>query len=113
MARCDDSYVEFALDQLRTVPGVVSRRMFGGHGLYRDGRFFGIVFKGRLYFKTDERTRSRYERAGMEFFRPSPKQALRSYYEVPADVVEDPATLGKWAAEACALGDNGNSGRPS
>jgi hypothetical protein len=31
-----------------------SRRMFGGIGLYLDGRFFGIIDSGRMYFRTDE-----------------------------------------------------------
>lgn len=105
MAKPDDSYADFVQDQLHALPGITRRRMFGGHGLYRDGRFFAIVFKGRLYFKTNERTRSRYEQAGMEFFRPSAQQVLRNYYEVPADVVEDSAALSEWAAEAGALGE--------
>lgn len=39
--------------------------MFGGHGLYLGTRFFGIVYKDRLYFRTDDSTRSWYERQGM------------------------------------------------
>lgn len=105
VAKRDDSYADFVLDQLHALPGITRRRMFGGHGLYRDGRFFAIVFQGRLYFKTNERTRGRYERAGMEIFRPSAQQALRNYYEVPADVVEDAAALCEWAVEASALGE--------
>ena len=35
--------------------------MFGGYGLYAGEVFFGIVANGRLYFKTDDETRGRFE----------------------------------------------------
>lgn len=63
--------------------------MFGCHGLYHNDIFFGIIFKGRLYFKTDSATRAEYLEHGMKPFRPSSKQTLKNYYEVPADVIED------------------------
>ena len=83
MAR-DDSFAEFILDQLEDLPDVECRAMFGGYGLYHDEIFFGIVFKGRLYFKTNEKSAAFYRRRGMKAFRPSAKQRLKSYYEVPA-----------------------------
>src|SRR4051794_12375830 len=80
--------------------GLGCRAMFGGHGLYARATLFGIVFNGRLYLKTDESTAGRYERLGMGPFRPNDKQVLRSYYEVPADVLEGRAKLLEWAREA-------------
>jgi DNA transformation protein len=47
----DVSFKDFVLDQLQGVPDLECRSMFGGHGLYQEETFFGIVFKGRLYFK--------------------------------------------------------------
>ena len=47
-----DSYAEFVLEQLAGVGEVDCRRMFGAHGLYLNGAFFGIIAGGRLYFKT-------------------------------------------------------------
>jgi len=54
MKSMDESFKDFVLDQLQALAGVDARRMFGGFGLYRDEIFFGIVYRGRLYFKTDE-----------------------------------------------------------
>jgi DNA transformation protein len=96
----DDTFKDFVLDQLRALDGVVARRMFGGHGLYRGGQFFGILYQGRLYFKTSATTRAEYERRGMKPFQPSAKQTLKNYFEVPADIVEDAATLAAWALRA-------------
>ena len=48
----DESFKEFVLDQLSALPDVHARAMFGAHGLYSGGRFFGILDEGRLFFKT-------------------------------------------------------------
>jgi DNA transformation protein and related proteins len=96
----DESFKDFVLDQLREVDGVEARRMFGGSGLYRDETFFGIIFKGRLYFKTDETTVAAYRKQKMKPFRPNPKQTLKSYYEVPVEIIEDDHRLAAWAAAA-------------
>ncbi len=95
-----DSVKDFLLDQLQLAGGLECRSMFGGYGLYSNGKIFGIVFKGRLYFKTNAATRSTYELRGMKPFRPNVRQRLKSYYEVPADVIEDAPTLTDWAKGA-------------
>ncbi|MGH7207065.1 MAG: TfoX/Sxy family protein, partial [Nitrospiraceae bacterium] len=68
-----DSFKDFVLDQLRELRGVTCRAMFGGYGLYQGESFFGIIHKGRLYFKTDDRTRPPYVAKGMKPFRPNAK----------------------------------------
>lgn len=74
--------------------------MFGGFGLYADEKFFGIVWRDVLYFRTSPSTVGRYLAAGMDCFRPNPKQELRNYYEVPADVMERRSELRVWAEQA-------------
>ena len=96
----NDPFKDFVLDQLAGLRGVTCRAMFGGYGLYRHDVFFGIIHKGRLYFKTDERTRAAYLKQGMKPFRPNRKQTLKTYYEVPVDVMEDAEQLVAWAAQA-------------
>jgi DNA transformation protein len=77
------------------------RAMFGGYGIYRGDVFFGIVSRSRLYFKTGPLTRRDYVAKGMGPFKPNARQTLKSYYEVPADVLEDAETLRAWALKAC------------
>jgi DNA transformation protein len=79
---------------------VSTRSMFGGLALYQAGTIFALAFAGRLYFKVDRESRGDFEARGMGPFRPSERQTLRSYYEVPADVLGDPEALLAWAAEA-------------
>ncbi len=98
----DDSFLAFVLEQLAALSGIKARAMFGGHGLYAGERFFGIVHRGRLYFKTDERGRAVYQARGMDCFRPNPKQTLKNYYEVPVDILES-EECAAWARRAIAL----------
>jgi len=95
-----DTFKDFVCDQLRGLDGVACRAMFGGWGFYCNRRFFGIVYQGRLYFKTSEQSRPRYEARGAQQFVPRPSQGLTRYYEVPADVIEDSRELCDWAHEA-------------
>lgn len=98
----DPSFLAFVLDQLADL-GVTSRAMFGAHGLYLGEKFFGVVFDDRLYLKTAEDTRGWYEERGMTTFRPTPRQHLKNYYEVPPDALEDRDQLLELAGEAAAL----------
>ena len=96
----DESFKDFVLDQLEELPDLECRAMFGGHGLYQEELFFGIIFKGRLYFKTHAKSVAPYLKLGMKPFRPNRKQTLKSYYEVPVDIVEDSDRLATWAKAA-------------
>jgi DNA transformation protein and related proteins len=103
----DDGFAEFLRDQLRGLQGDLElRRMFGGHGLYCDGVFFGVLMDGRFYLKTSEATRGEFISRGMQPFRPSERQTLKTYYEVPGDVLESPEELVKWAQRACATSED-------
>ena len=97
------SFKDFVEDQLSGVGDVSFRAMFGGHGLYRGATFFGILFKDRLYFKTDDTTRPDYAGRGMKCFQPSKKQKLKNYMEVPADILEDRDLLLEWAMKSCSI----------
>ncbi|MGH7795962.1 MAG: TfoX/Sxy family protein [Candidatus Binatia bacterium] len=100
MNKKDESFKDFVLDQLQEMDGVEARRMFGGYGLYQEETFFGIVHKGKLYFKVDESTVGEYRRRKMKPFRPNVKQALKSYYQVPAEILEDADQVSEWARKA-------------
>ena len=100
MRRTDESFKDFVLDQLQQLQDVDARWMFGGYGLYRDETFFGILHKGRRYFKTDRATLGEYRKRKMKPFRPNAKQTLKSYYRVPAAIIEDVDRIAEWARQA-------------
>ncbi len=113
MALKNDSFKDFVLDQLGDLSGVSCRSMFGGYGLYRSDVFFGIIHKGRLYFKTDEESREMYRTHGMKPFRPGATMTLKTYYEVPIDVMEDAEQLTDWAGRATACSPHPSRQRSS
>lgn len=101
-----DDYRDFVLDQLRraTPAAVTWRAMFGGIGVYADGLFFALMAEDAVYFKVDDTNRAAFEARGMGPFLPygDPDRPMQ-YYEVPADLLEDPGTLGEWVDGAVAV----------
>src|SRR5262245_58088647 len=100
-----DDYRDYVLEQLAPAGRVSPRAMFGGVGLYLDGLFFALIDDDTRYFKTDDSNRARYEQAGSKPFCPfpdRPDQAM-AYWQVPAEVLEDPDQLAAWAREALAV----------
>ncbi len=98
-------YLAYVLEQLADLGGVRSRRMFGGVGLYRDDRFFGLIDDQVLYFKVDDSNRADYLARGCEPFRPfkdKPEYSM-SYFGVPPDVLEDGEELARWARRSVAI----------
>ncbi len=93
----EDSFLDYVLEQLADYRALKVRPMFGGHGLYLGGTFFGIVYKGALFLRTDATSRAAYIRAGSRPFNPKGRQELHRYYEVPAEILEDAQTLSTWA----------------
>ncbi len=96
-----DDYLEFVLEQLSVVGPVNARKMFGGAGIYLRKQIFALVADDALYLKVDDRNRADYEAADMSSFKPfEDKPYAMSYYEVPAEVMEDPSELKAWARKA-------------
>jgi DNA transformation protein len=92
-----EQFSKHVFDQLAGLQYFTKRAMFGGYGLYHDGHIFGVI-AGKLYFKTDEATRSAYTEAGMRAWDES-----KNYYEVPPAVLETPETLVEWAKHAAQI----------
>lgn len=84
--------VEGLLPRLSALGEVTSRKMFGGHGIFGDGKMFGLVTsEAALYFKADESNLARYQKAK------SPRHGKMPYYLVPKAVLKDDAALIEWA----------------
>ena len=100
-------FLAYVLDQLRELDNVSSRRMFGGAGLYRDELFFGLISDDTLYLRVDDSNRADYSARGAAPFRPyadRPELSM-SYYEAPADVLEDARELAEWARRSVAVAE--------
>jgi DNA transformation protein len=61
---------------------------------------FGVVADDVAYLKVDDSNREDFVKAGASPFNPYPdkvKTTVMSYYEIPADVLENPKVLTEWA----------------
>jgi len=111
-----DEFLAHVLELLAPLPRVGARRMFGGHGLYCDGVFFGILLDNTLYLKADDRNRGDFERAGSEIFRYSRKgkSATLNFYRAPEEAMDTPHLMLPWARGAVAAGLRSRAGnRPA
>jgi DNA transformation protein len=87
--------------------------MFGGVGVYAAELFFALLDDDTLYFKVDDTTRPQFEDRGMAPFRPYGEDGeTMQYYEVPADVLEDPEMLVMWVEAAIAAARRAKGRRP-
>jgi len=98
-----------AIQELFAEFGTVSvRRMFGGAGIFVDGRMIGLVSRDAIYLKADAETIPSFEREGTTPFTYRTKngeQKLTSYWRMPDRLYDDPDELARWAraAHAAAL----------
>jgi DNA transformation protein len=101
-----DEFIDYIIDQLSAWGDVSARKMFGGAGLYCDGVMFGLIADDVAYLKVDDSNRKDFVKAGSSPFNPYPdkvKTTVMSYYEIPADVLENPDQLAEWAQRSLAV----------
>jgi DNA transformation protein len=96
----DPSFRDYVVqDLLEGIPGIGSRAMFGGWGIYKDGVIFAIIVDGALYFKVDESNRADFERLESRPFvysRGKHQSTTMSYWLVPEEIMEDHEELARW-----------------
>ena len=94
---------EHYVDQLSDWAKITTRPLFGAVALYRNDHVFAMAWQGALYFKVDDDSRARYEAAGSQtlgYTTEGEDHALKSYWTVPADILEDDERLHEWAERA-------------
>lgn len=106
-----DGFVDYVMELLGPFGTVVSRRMFGGHGVYLDGLMFAIISEDTLYLKADEMNRIEFEQAGCEIFGYARKgrRATLGFFRAPEDAMESPELMLPWARTAYAAALRANA----
>ena len=115
MAGPRDHFVEHCLELIAPFGHARARRMFGGHGVYVDGLFIGIVAADRLYLKVDATSRVRFEAAGCEPFVYDAKSHSISlgYFSVPDEALDSANAMQAWARLALEAASRAATGRPA
>lgn len=102
-----ENFIEYVLDQLSNWDGISKRKMFGGLALYRYGQIFSFVADDIVYLKVNEITKEKFLDAGSKPFKPFPNRPIiESYYELPANIIEDPDKFIEWAEESLSIKKN-------
>lgn len=97
-----DEFAVFVLELLAPMNGVSSRKMFGGHGVFKDGLMFGLIADDVLYLKVDEQNSPQFEAEGLPHFTyvKNGKPMNMSYRQAPEAAMEEAELLCEWAESA-------------
>ncbi|NDW05306.1 TfoX/Sxy family protein [Jiella pacifica] len=94
---------EFLRDLFRSLPQIGIRRMFGGQGIYSEGRIVALVIGGTLHLKSDPESEAVYAEAGLDrwtYTRPGRAAVKMPYWRFPEDAYDDPDEADRWIAIA-------------
>lgn len=98
-----EDYLNFLKDQLSGIGEFETKKMFGGHGFFKDGLMFGMLGSGIFRLKVDESNEQNYIDKGMKPYYSDKKKKGMPYWEVPADVLENRTELSKWALKSVSI----------
>jgi DNA transformation protein len=81
---------------------IQTRRMFGGHGVFHDGRMIALVLGDVLYLKADDQSAPHFDALQLPHFSymRQGKPARLSYREAPADLFDDAELATLWGRRA-------------
>ncbi|WP_273568711.1 TfoX/Sxy family protein [Maribacter halichondriae] len=89
--------VELLLEKLERIGSISTKKMFGGHGVFHNGKIFGMVdSKGQAFLKASENNKAEFEQNG------SQKHGKMPYYSIPEDILADSEKLLDWAEKSIA-----------
>ena len=91
-------FVESLHEVFERMGRIEARRMFGGHGIYHDGRMFALVISDTLYLKSDADTMAEFEQRGLRAFgyEREGRRTETSYRQAPEEIFEDVEEAMRW-----------------
>ncbi|MEQ6166859.1 MULTISPECIES: TfoX/Sxy family protein [unclassified Ekhidna] len=88
---------DLVIEKLSPIEGITSKKMFGGHGIFQEGKMFGMVdSKGKISLKVDEALEKEYLSIG------GTKHGKMPYYSVPDDILNSEEFV-HWAKKSIAI----------
>ena len=86
------------MQNIESIKGLSSKKMFGGYGIFHENKMFGIVSaKSEIFFKANEDTKATHESEG------GVRHSRMSYYSVPEKILHQKKTLTVWAKKSIAI----------
>ena len=95
-------FVESLHEVFERMGRIEARRMFGGYGIYHDGRMFALVVRDTLYLKADAHTLAEFDKRKLPAFAYERRGQLTetSYRQAPEEIFEDREEAGRWGRMA-------------
>jgi len=95
-------FVESLHEIFESFGRIEARRMFGGHGIFHEGRMIAIVLKDTLYLKSDAESAEHFDKLNLPPFtyERGGKTMPMSYRQAPADLFEDRHEAALWGRRA-------------
>ncbi|MBO9098533.1 MULTISPECIES: TfoX/Sxy family protein [Rhizobium] len=78
---------------------VTIKRMFGGKGVYHQGRIIALDFRDEMLLKADDVSSPAFESAGARrwsYEGKKGKPVFMPYWSIPEDAFDDPDVMAKW-----------------
>ena len=78
---------------------VTIKRMFGGKGIYHEGRILAIELRGEIMLKADSVSAPAFEASGAQrwtYEGTTAKPVNMPYWTIPADAFDDPDAMAQW-----------------
>lgn len=99
-----DAQIAFVHDLFAGIGPLGTRKMFGGLGIYADGKIFALLMSdGTLKLKGVGDMPAAYTAAGWQpwtYTRKDGAQSSMPYWTLPDDLLDDPETACDWARRA-------------
>jgi DNA transformation protein len=95
-------FASYIVDLMQSIGPVNAKAMFGGYGIFLEGLMFGLIAENVLYLKADEETENEFKARGLDNFtyNKKGKEFKMSYYQAPAEAMENREEMNLWAAKA-------------
>ena len=110
MAAAEPSLFAQVRDLFAELGPITIRRMFGGAGVYAEGRMFALLAEDTIYLKVDPALKADLGAAGSQPFVWRPDQGPKagqavemSYWRLPDSALDDPEEACQWARRAVAV----------
>ena len=88
------------IEEMFSALGPVSiRRMFGGKGIYHQGRIIALEFRDEILLKADAASAPEFEAAGARrwaYEGKTGKPVYMPYWSIPEDAFDDPEAMAHW-----------------
>ncbi len=94
-----EPFLDVYLKKMSAYGDITAKSMFGGYGVYFEGKMFALFAEDILYFKVDGETRSYFESKKQKpfvYFGKPGKPNVMSYYTIPKSAWKSRTSLIPW-----------------